>query len=400
MSDTAEGYKISLDAQLEKLEEILKENPDDPSVLMHVGELSLRRGRKLMALLAFQKVASLKPEVLEVHLHLAKIYGFQKMYEEAYQELLQALKIDRKSVEARVLYDILSKESDPPPELAAKIQSYFSPVYTEDEITLYIQQLNIEKEGFVSDIRELSSLLESYPLDTILEYHKNMAERRLSLVEELLEKAQQLKTAEPSSYSQATITPEHEVSVEPEPREVPPPQEQEMPHPQEIAPLEEKPLEEVVVQDQEAREEPALPPPVEVPSMSREDLEKIFHALRENLESIMQSFKKTKGISAVLVFHLKGELIHVIQDGTFNFAEAVRALSRYLETVFTFSEGFLYWVMEFDEGIIVLQSIAPKLFICAVGDSTTSFGALRFQMDKNRPFFLEAVKSIDFSGLG
>lgn len=366
MSDTVDGHKISLDSQLERLEQILKENPNDPSSWMAFGEMSLRRGRRLVALLAFQRVASMKPEVLEVHLALAKIYGSQKMYAEAYNELLLSLKLEKGSVEARVLFDILIHEAKPPEELIPQFRNFFAFPCKPEELNLYLQQLNIEKDRLASDVAELTALLESSPMDTILEYNKNMAARRLGVIEELLEKTKHLeaiKFDEPSQGERAMIDEVTPVSADEG----------------------EKELTDV------AAEETVEPP--------EPDMGQILQSLREALDPIMQNFKKTKGISAVVAFHLGGEIVHVLQDEAADLGEIARVLAESVAALLAFSADLTYWVIEFPKGVVVVQAVAPKLFLCAVGDPTTSFGSLRFLMDKNRPLFQEALKPINLSPL-
>ncbi|MCL4513642.1 MAG: hypothetical protein M1421_06500, partial [Candidatus Eremiobacteraeota bacterium] len=193
MANSTEDHKISLDNQLEKLQQILKENPKDPSALMALGEVALRRGKKLMALQVFQKLSEIKPDAIEVHASLAKIYGTQKMYDEAYYELAHAMELDKGNIESRVLYNILIAESAPPEKLVPFFKTNLLTPFKSDNLTLYLQQLEIEKEKLQNDVAEFASLLESSPMNTILEYSKSMADQRLKIVEELLKSAKELE---------------------------------------------------------------------------------------------------------------------------------------------------------------------------------------------------------------
>jgi len=351
VSETAEGYRLSLDSHLEKLEQILKDNPDDPSALMAVGEVAFRRGRNLIALSAFHRLMEIKPEVIEVRLALAKIYGEQKMYDEAFRELSESFRIEGGNAEARVLYEMLAREATPPESISSSIQSVLSRMPDEDDLTVYLQQLTVEKERLTSDVRELTALLKTSSMDTILEYNKNMAVRRLSLINELEVKAQALQ-----------------------------------------APPQQKVKEAAAVPSKKEKE-----PGAQSPTLSEKEKAVIW--LIGALDPILQEIKKTKGLRGLFVLGLRGEVFHAIDDDKIDSATLGKTLSLVLKECSAFPHQLIYWVVEFNEGLVVLQPIAPHIFLAMVADGSTSFGALRYLMDKGLPRIKDALQSVEVSAL-
>src|SRR5207249_3467637 len=127
-------------------------------------------------------------------------------------------------------------------------------------------QLTVEKKRLENDVRELAIFLESSPMDTILEYNKNMTTRRLSVLDEFLVKAQNIHS----------IKFEKPVSVEP----------------LEAASQESPKLD---VQEDRLESTPVVPipdasakPPAPAPIVVDEAIQ-IVQKLRESLDSTMQN---------------------------------------------------------------------------------------------------------------
>jgi tetratricopeptide (TPR) repeat protein len=364
MLNSTEDYKISLDTQIEKLEQILKENPQDPSTLMALGETALRRGKKLMALQVFQKLSEIKPDAIEVHASLAKIYGTQKMFDEAYSELARALELDKGNIESRAIYNILIHESSPPEQLAPFFKTAINSPLKPENLAVYLQQLEIEKEKLQKDLEEFSSLLELSPMNTILEYSKNMANQRLKIVEDLLKSAQELEKIKFESAPEMQLVKseaaESETSIVPEKilKETPP---------QEI--LSEEPL----------------------PSLQALNAQTI----RELFEPMAEQLKNSKGVKGLAIFYLNNEIVTIIADSKEEISSTIPVLTENLSSLLSYSESLKSWIIEFQQGLLIIQSLIPKLFFGIYADTPSVLGTLLFAIDKSCPKFIEALKNLN-----
>ena len=366
MANSTEDHKISLDNQLEKLQQILKENPKDPSALMALGEVALRRGKKLMALQVFQKLSEIKPDAIEVHASLAKIYGTQKMYDEAYYELAHAMELDKGNIESRVLYNILIAESAPPEKLVSFFKTNLLTPFKSDNLTLYLQQLEIEKEKLQNDVEEFASLLESSPMNTILEYSKSMADQRLKIVEELLKSAKELE----------------QIKFEPQPET---PEENTESKSSSTAfkqPNEGNPPEEKVIG------KPLSP-----------DKIKVMQEIQNLLEQKMQILKNSKAVKGIVILHISEGVTALLSDAKEEITSAAPILRENLSSLLTYSNSLKSWVIAFQQGLIIFQALVPKFFIGIYADSPSVLGTLLFSMDKSVPSFIEALKNLDVTQL-
>lgn len=351
MSEIVPDYRIAPDFNLERLEQILKNKPGDSSVLFALGEMALRRGRNLIALSAFYRLLELNPETVEIRLALSKIFADQKMFNEAFNELVEVLKLDPSSLEARVLVQVFSQEAKPSREVEAKIKLGSPASFDSKRVNLYLQQLSVERDWLLSDQREISTLLETAPMETFLEYNREVIARKLRTIEELFNRTHEL------------------AGIKPENRKASPP-----------AALKGK--------KNQAK-----------PETSLGQRGRLLLALVEAVDPFLEKIKNIDGVLDVFVIGITGEVYHSKTEETVPWHEVMHAFSSSIQLVWNFAPKLAFWVIEFRQGILVIQTIAPKLFLCIRGKSSLTFGALRYTLDKNLSLIEKALESLEVSAL-
>lgn len=312
---------------LENLEEILKEESDNPSSLCAYGEKAFQQGQNLIALSFFQKLLEAAPDSLKARLGLAKVYFSQKVYNEAYRELEEVLRQKPDSVEGRVFAEIFSKEPNPPEGFLSILQSAQSVPLRGEEIREYLKDLETDEAGLTQQIREFSEQLEISPLDTLVEYDKNMAVRRLQELEKLSVVARQF-------------------------------------------------LKEAAFSEEKSKVRLHL-----ISTKESQEKEKLS-SLQEVLEPRMRALKQMEGVKAVCLVNENGEIIVSLSEEKHNWEEFSRLLGDGFKVLNQFHPSFLYWVIELKYGILAIRRVHSSLFLSVFADSTLRFSTLYFMLDK------------------
>jgi len=351
MSNTVPDYRISADFNLEKLEQILKTKPNDPSVLFALGEMAFRRGRNLIALSAFNRLLDLTPEVVEIRLALARILAEQKIFEEAYEQIAAALEHDPENAEARVLFAVFSSNMPPTSAILQTLEPILSRPFDPKRVRLYLDRLAVERDWLSTDLQEISTLLETSPLDTFLEYHQAVVSRKLSAVSRLFEETEALSAIKYEG-------PKEKMNVVSS------------------------------ISDRKSKAENNLA------KRGRIILEVVKAA-----EPFLEKVKSVSGVMSVALLGVKGEVYHSLQGSPVDWEGLAKALSAGLSNYQSFSSGSLFWVVEFSKGVLVLQALVPKLFLAIAAEAPLTFGALRYKLDKHLPVIQKALESLEVSKL-
>lgn len=342
--------KLSLDLQIEKYEKILSDNPDDLSALMAYGEANLRRGRKLSALSAYQRILRTKPEVLEAHLALARIFFLQKLYELAFNELKKSFELDPSSVEGRLLYKEMTSQLETPKDIKEEFQQFINQELKNKDIAVYSRQLEIEQGKLEKDVVEMERLLAAGP-DIILEYHRNMALKRRDVILNLAELLQKL-------------TKKTEV----------------------LEAVEELPVAEIVTEKL---------PPLDKPSLSASSISREQARSQENLGNIalvLEPIYKTRGVIALYLTNQSGDIVY--SEGDNSLASSISSLvSTVVNLTKIAGKNLNYWVAEYEQGLTVLLQINSSNLLIILGDKGVNFGALRIALDKGRKTLASVLES-------
>jgi predicted regulator of Ras-like GTPase activity (Roadblock/LC7/MglB family) len=174
-----EKHETSLDQQIGKLRKILEENPGDLSVLMVYAEANLRKGNRLEAMKAYQDVVRIKPDVPEVRIALAKIYVSMNHYVDAYQEILNVLKMDEKNLEGHLLLKTLSRKTPIPEEFSSELSNQLEFKASPRRVRTLQTQSSLEKRKYERLIKEYDKQLEDNNGDPVTLYNRKKAQERL-----------------------------------------------------------------------------------------------------------------------------------------------------------------------------------------------------------------------------
>ena len=341
---------LAIDSRIEKYAQILKDNPNDLSALMSFAEANLRRGKRLAALSAYQRIIQVQPDTVEARLALAKIYFTQNFHDAALEELKRVFELDPVSVEGHLIYREMVAKLGTTPQWAEGMQQFLSHQLRERDVSIYQRQLEIEQWQIGKEIQGMENILETKP-DLILEYQRNMAIKRRNIIKNLISVVHDLM---PLQISQAVLEKPPEV-------------------PQEIStniPLD-IPL--------ERSTDVSVQAPEKMPVFSF-----VVAIPMEKLHPIWDAIKKSRGVIGTFLINTSGEILRK-EEATTEMSNAVTQMVVSINnTLQNNKDKLIYWVAEYEQGLVVLTQLTVGSFLIVLGDKGVNFGALRLALDKGR----------------
>ena len=182
--------KTTLEQKLEKLRQICEKAPDNAIGLLALAETAFRRGLRLEALEAYQKV--LKDEsVAEAHLCMAQMYRHHSLFQEAISELRTLFEIEPGYPEAHVFARELASETTLPED----IQEVLVAGCGNDELDLARVRLSIARNLVLREGQELVAIQDANSGDPTFGYYIGETKKRLAYCEEVLSNLGQLEDA-------------------------------------------------------------------------------------------------------------------------------------------------------------------------------------------------------------
>lgn len=182
--------KTTLELKLEKLRTICEKSPDNHIGLLALAETAFRRGLRLEALEAYQKV--LKDEsVAEAHLCMAQMYRHHGLYQEAISELRVLFEIEPGYPEAHVFARELSSATTLPQD----IEEILLAGCGNDELALARVRLSIARSLVLREGQELVAIQDANAGDPTFGYYIFETRKRLSYCEEVLSQLAVLEDA-------------------------------------------------------------------------------------------------------------------------------------------------------------------------------------------------------------
>jgi predicted regulator of Ras-like GTPase activity (Roadblock/LC7/MglB family)/tetratricopeptide (TPR) repeat protein len=173
--------KTTLEQKLEKLRVICEKAPDNPIGLLALAETAFRRGLRLEALEAYQKV--LKDEsVAEAHLCMAQMYRHHGLFQEAISELRTLFEIEPGYPEAHVFARELARETT----LPSDIEDVLVAGCGNDELSLARVRLSIARSLVLREGQELVAIQDANSGDPTFGYYIGETRKRLTYCEEVL----------------------------------------------------------------------------------------------------------------------------------------------------------------------------------------------------------------------
>ncbi|MHC9542965.1 MAG: hypothetical protein AB9903_25915 [Vulcanimicrobiota bacterium] len=478
-----EAY-TTLDIQIEKLAEIVQENPEDITVLLAYAELNLRRGRYLEALQAYHRIMNIKPDVIDVHVGLSRIYLRQNMIAEAFNEIVKVFQLSPADIEGRIMYDRLLDIGEPSAETQDAIRNLAVTDPEFDDLRLFKHQKELERERLEGEITQFEKIMEEHDEEPIYEYNFEMALNRKKNIDELFkyidalesyleQKALEVKPdiippaaeeeaeeaseepAEPTGEaelpgeeiseesaeataaeeaaeevhemefpqegqlvedSSTVIFPdEAQVPVEEEQNEIAPDEQEERAAPPAPSVEKEESLvgesevtEEVSEESQTVEEEAAAvgeddvieepPPPEPVREGPSEERLQFYQTVKDSITTVLAGLIKTKGVTVVMTVAGDGYVVDSIVNETIDYAQIGKKISSGIEVIRHWRDeekgrSFLYWVLEFEQGLVVVRAINREYFLVAIAKAGANFGAMRYSMDKGKETLDEILSS-------
>jgi predicted regulator of Ras-like GTPase activity (Roadblock/LC7/MglB family) len=478
---TGTDLLTTLDVQIDKIGMMLSENPDDIGILIAYAEFHFRRGRYLEALQAYQKVVSIRQDISDVHLGLAKIYMRQNMIADAYSELLQVFEIMPHNIEGHIIFKKLKDLKEAPLDLQEAFARYGECEPDLDDLRLFKHQKELEMEKMEQEIAELGQIMADNEEEPIYEYNYEMAMIRKKGIGELFSYINNLEThlgekaaleaeqaaheaekaaleaekaaleAEMAAHEKemAEIEAERLAALQKEQGELQKARELEelSISPELMKPdegeraekenatsgdvLEELPGKEggsafegriadilIMPEDdlpfeQDASEssspesvEPAAAEDVdgagekasEKKGISEERL-KFYTENKESVTTVMAGLIKTKGVTVVMTCARDGYVIDSIINETIDYEEIGTIVRAGVETIANWrpdvpGKAFLYWVLEFEQGLLVIRAVNSDHFLLAIAKAGANFGAMRFSMEKGKEALDELLSAV------
>lgn len=182
--------KTTLELKLEKLRLICERSPDNAIGLLALAETAFRRGLRLEALEAYQKV--LKDEsVAEAHLCMAQMYRHHGLYQEAISELRVLFEMEPGYPEAHVFARQLAVDTT----LPADIEEILLAGCGNDELALARVRLSIARSLVLREGQELVAIQDANAGDPTFGYYICETRKRLTYCEEVLSQLAVLEDA-------------------------------------------------------------------------------------------------------------------------------------------------------------------------------------------------------------
>ncbi len=154
---------------------------------MVYAESNLRKGNRLEAMKAYQKVVKIKPNVPDVRNALTRIYLSLNHFKDAYNEISKVLDMDPKNIEGHLLLKKLVKKSEIPDKYRETLEFHMDFKASPRKIAVLKKQFEMEKRKYSTLINDYERQLEDDEGNPIIMFNKSKAEERLTFAEETLE---------------------------------------------------------------------------------------------------------------------------------------------------------------------------------------------------------------------
>ncbi len=207
-----EEARTTLENKIDKYRQILEKAPDDRTVLLALAEASYRRGLRLEALHAYQRVLE-NESIPEAHLAMAQMYAQHGLHVEAFQELACLLSQEPANPEAHILAVQVGEENEMPQEL----KDFVEAGTTYEEISKARVRLGLHRSMLMREITELSRVAERSRSEPLAEYYVLQTRNRLSALDfalarlDTLEQAVELKLRESERLRELELTRQREL---------------------------------------------------------------------------------------------------------------------------------------------------------------------------------------------
>ncbi|NDD27887.1 MAG: hypothetical protein EB084_06450 [Proteobacteria bacterium] len=381
-----------LEKRLQAAEQQLETTPDDVLTLADYGEAALLRGRLHEAMKCFQRLSALEPENLSHCLGLGRAYLESGLHAEAHGIAQRVMREEQPPLAGHLLLRTLARTSHQTDQaLAAWVAAHASWLPERDAVEAERSRLAEVIGQLEREVEHLMARSKEDANEPVLAFSMCLARERQDRVRESLgiveAWAQQYDALDTERQRQED---EERLRLEEAARLQRAEEEQREREEQERARLQAEEEERQLREEQErarlqAEEEERQRREAEEAQRGTREREQAYTALKGQLDPLIASLLKTKGVTAALLVARDGFLVHeghtaeVDIPTLMNFVVGAQAaLSTYEKA------SWKTWVLELAKGILVLHRITPDYFLVIHGVTGANFGLLTLFIDKNR----------------
>lgn len=121
-----------------------------------------------------------------------------------------------------------------------------------------------------------------------------------------------------------------------------------------------------------------------------------YESIRESVTTVLANLIKTKGVTVVMTAAKDAFIIDSILNETIDSQEIAGYIKSGMEIIADYRDdeagkAFLYWVLEFEQGLLVIRSIDGNHFLLALAKGGANFGAMRYSMEKEKETLVEIL---------
>ncbi|MCD6309174.1 MAG: hypothetical protein J7M18_00565 [Candidatus Eremiobacteraeota bacterium] len=323
-----------LDLEIKRLSAEAKDNPEEAETWYSLGKAAMLRGLNFTALMAFEKSRELKPAHPFSQLGIASVLANVGMNREALDALGKFTLLSPYDLRGYLLFRRLQSIITVP-ESMKDIFSYYEDVKPwKVRLSTTLEEIRQEEETLKRFMKDVRSIPEEE--NVLLRSHLAIkkAEERLSA---LKEDEKILKSLE------KVATDEEEPEIEPPTAE----------HPAEV----------------------------------------LDDEIRKHLEELLSPILSIRGIVYSGIYDFSGKLFVKVSSEKIPLEVLSDIVVGGVESIDKFgaSGKFVFWGMEFEEGLLVFERLGENHVLLLLGKKGASFGAIRFHMKRARDAILEAI---------
>ena len=360
----------SLERQIDKSRRAAGDHPEDLDVLLAYARLCLKRDLRLEALQVFQRVLEVEPRP-EARSSLAQLFARQSHFAESYEELRRLFELEPRDVQGHALLHWLQEREPVPEDLVAHLE--FRP--TLEEVSVQREALEAERDTLRAEVDQYRSLTNNPDPEPILLYHLEESRKRVERVSEVLERLEEWQKL-------AEAVPE---PVEEPVYEWPPVEGEEVPAEGLEPEAEEGPAAEA--EPVEAVEEL---PAEQAPARPSEEREAFYATVSSRVAETLGRIGQTRGVVGSLVMALDPWPVCLVGEDQ-EVSGILGPVAEGVRSLLEFQENLQNWVLECEDGIVVVQRVDERHLLVVIGKAGANFGALRYAIDKNRSDLAEIL---------
>ncbi len=123
-----------------------------------------------------------------------------------------------------------------------------------------------------------------------------------------------------------------------------------------------------------------------------------YQEVKDSITTVLAGLIKTKGVTVVMTVARDGYVVDSIVNETIDYGQIGKKVNSGIEVIRnwrdeTKGKSFLYWVLEFEQGLVVVRAINREYFLLAIAKAGANFGAMRYSMEKGKDTLEEVLSS-------